>query len=163
MIRLISFARRCPYVIVGFLGIIFIVMLLKSDFVVCTVPAGRLFTWQVLSGLLLTVLLLYQWLLLFARVYGKNARSYYKAHRWVGVSCTGVFAFHALSFGYSWTNTLAIVFCLSTATGLLNREIMNYRKPWIYKLWYLFHVTLTMSLAPLISVHIWVALAYEGL
>ncbi len=162
MTELLELVRARPYIVLGVLGVILILVLLDSGVIVNTVPPDRLFAWQVVTGLLLTMLLLYQWVLLLLRVFGGNVRSHYKAHRWVGVVCTVFFALHALSFGYGWTNTLAIVFCLSAVTGLLNREVITYRKPWKYKLWYWSHVTLSVNLVPLIAVHVWVALVYEG-
>lgn len=161
MTELILAVQRRPYVLFGILAVALIVVFLDTGILVRTVPEDGLFVWQVVSGFLLTTLLLYQWLLLLVRVFGGNVQTHYKAHRWVGVACTALFAFHALSFGHGWTNILAIVFCLSAVTGLLNREVITYRKPWLYKLWYWSHVTLTVNLFPLIAVHIWVALAYK--
>ena len=162
MTELVMIARQRPYVMFGVVGLALIFVVLASGVVVNTVPARDRFVWQVVTGLLLTSLVLYQWVLLFLRLSGKHVPSQYRAHRWVGVACTALFAFHALSFGYGWTKILVIVFILSAVTGLLNREVIAYRKPWAYKLWYWSHVTLSVNLAPLIAVHIWVALAYEG-
>lgn len=156
-------ARKRPYLLIGCSGIVLIALFLQMGVMVKTMPVNVQFIWQVVTGLLLTMLVIYQCVLLIVRIVGANAKSHYKAHRWLGVFSTFVFALHALSFGYGWTMALVIVFILSAITGMLNREIVRYLKPWKYKLWYWSHVTLSINLLPLVAVHIWVALAYEGL
>lgn len=155
-------ARKRPYLLFGCSGIALIVVFLQMGVMIKTMPENVQFIWQVLTGLTLTILVLYQCILLIVRILGKNATAHYRAHRWVGVLSTVVFALHALSVGYGWTMTLVIVFILGAITGMLNREVVNYLKPWKYKLWYWSHVTLSINLLPLIAVHIWVALVYEG-
>ncbi len=151
------------YFVCGFFGVVLIACFSGMELWFNLLPGESHFLWQVITGFLLAALLVYQWVLLYVRVFGGNVRRFYQAHRWVGVICTILFALHAFSFGYGWTNTLAIVFCLSAVTGLLNREIFSYRSVWMYKLWYWSHITLSINLIPLVAVHIWVALAYEGL
>ncbi len=162
MTELLAIAKRRPYIIYGFISLVFILLMLSTGVVINSVPSQQLFLWQVVTGTLLLLTLMYQWVLLFLRLFNKQSPAHYKAHRWLGVACATLFALHAVSFGYGWTNTLAVVFILSALTGLLNREIVGYRKPVLYKLWYWSHVTLSVNLAPLTAVHIWVALVYEG-
>lgn len=156
-------ARKRPYLLFGCSGIVLILVFLQMGVMVKTMPDHVQFIWQVVTGLLLTMLVFYQCVLLIMRILGRNAAAHYKAHRWVGVFSTVAFALHALSFGYGWTMMLVVIFILSAVTGMLNREIVNYLNPWKYKLWYWSHVTLSINLLPLIAVHIWVALFYEGL
>lgn len=155
-------AQKSPYLIIGLIGAVLVFLFHKLDVLVRTVPDRELFLWQVISGVLLTATIVYQWYLLLARICGFKTQSHYQAHRWVGAISTALFALHAVSFGYAWTNALAIIFCLSAITGFLNKEIIGYKSKWAYHLWYWMHVTLSVNLLPLIAVHIWVALAFEG-
>lgn len=165
MTELILIVRNRPYFFWGIVGGLMIMLFLWLSILAKSVPAHILFTWQVVTGLILTLAIAYQWVLLFVRMahIQKSMMFHYKAHRWVGVTSTAFFALHAISFGYAWTNALAIVFCASAVTGLLNKEIIRYRREWVFNLWYWAHMTLSISLLPLIAIHIWVALAYEGI
>ena len=73
-----------------------------------------------------------------------------------------LFALHAVRFGYGWTHILSVVFLLCAASGLMNREVVRYRSQATYNFWFWCHIALASALLPLIAVHIWVALAYQG-
>jgi len=160
---LLAVGRRNPYLMLGVLGALMVLAFVQLDVLARTVPVGVLFIWQVCTGMLVTALVFYQMLLLVFRVCGIKTQAHYKAHRWVGASSITVFAFHAVGFGYAWTNMLAVCFALSAITGLLNREVINYKHKWIYIFWYWCHVTISINLIPLIIIHIWVALSFEGI
>lgn len=128
MISFTRNAKRQVYVIVGLFGLALIAVFLTTGVLLRTLSEDTISIYQVITGVSLTLLITYQWVLLFVRVFGGNIQSHYKAHRWVGVAVTILFAFHPISFGHGWTNTLTVVFCHSAITGLLNREIIVYRK-----------------------------------
>ncbi|MEM1237079.1 MAG: hypothetical protein AAGI10_08925 [Pseudomonadota bacterium] len=124
----------------------------------------RSFSWQVVTGSALTVCMIYQWTV-FAQRFTKdtkNARQHYNAHRWVGVGATLLFAIHAVRPGHAWMTALAVVFIGIAVTGLLNREVVKYRKQWMYLAWLGMHMCLSAILVPLLAIHIWAALAYQG-
>jgi len=121
------------------------------------------FVWQVVTGLILTAMLIYQWALMAARL-AQNApasRRHHHWHRFVGVGMTVLFILHAVRFGYYWTSALAIVFLLNGLTGLLNKEVIRYRSRGNYLAWYGLHIGLSAILMPLTALHIWVALMFE--
>ena len=119
---------------------------------------------QAASGLALTTLIIYQWLLLTGRMSLQKlqvVRTRYQAHRWVGVAAMVLFGIHAVRMGYGWTNALSLTFISLSVTGLMNREIIRYRSPWLFNVWLWTHIALASALMPLLLIHIWVALAYE--
>ena len=107
--------------------------------------------------------LCYQWILFFKRVLrdNKNARRVLINHRWVGVGMTYLFALHAVRMGHTWMTLLSVVFFLIALTGVLNREVLRYRQNWIYLVWLSAHIGLSAMMAPLVALHVWVALAYQ--
>lgn len=127
-------------------------------------PFVRTFSWQVTTGTALLLCIAYQWTVFLQRLMRstENARSHYLAHRWVGVSATLLFAAHAVRPGHMWMTALSIVFIAIAVTGLLNREIVRYPKQWMYLVWLGMHMCLSAILVPLILVHVWTALAYQG-
>ena len=44
---------------------------------------------------------------------------------------------------------------------MLNREVLGYRSNLLYLIWLALHIGLSAAMVPLITVHIWVALAYQ--
>ncbi|MEM9350189.1 MAG: hypothetical protein AAGA47_08000 [Pseudomonadota bacterium] len=126
-------------------------------------PFVRSFPWQAVTGTALLVCMIYQWTI-FAQRFTKstkNARTHFLAHRWVGVAATLLFAIHAVRPGHAWMTALALVFLGIAVTGLLNREVVKYRKQWMYIAWLGVHMCLSAMLVPLLGVHIWAALAYQ--
>lgn len=124
---------------------------------------ARSFSWQVLSGTALLVCMIYQWTV-FVQRFTKtttNALQHFLAHRWVGVAATVLFALHAVRPGEVWMTALSIIFMGIAVTGLLNREVVKYRKQWMYLAWLGLHMCLSAMLVPFLLVHIWAALAYQ--
>lgn len=124
---------------------------------------ARSFPWQVVTGTALLVCMLYQWMIFIQRFTQTttNARQHYLAHRWVGVAATLLFAAHAVRPGEMWMTAVAILFIALAVTGLLNREVVKYKKQWMYFAWLGLHMMLSAMLLPLVAVHIWAALAYQ--
>lgn len=165
MTALIATARRQPYLVVGLVVLIVLLAALIEGVRKVVVPAEPGFWWQVGSGTTLTAALAYQWLLLYLRMtrQTRHLRRMYQTHRWVGVACAISFIAHAAPSGSIWMNMLSGLFFLTALTGLMNREIVRYTKDWHYKLWFWSHVSISAAMVPMIALHIWVALAYEGL
>lgn len=165
MTALIATARRQPYLIVGLVALILVLAAIFEGVRQAIVPARPGFWWQVGTGSLLTATLTYQWTLLYLRVtqQSRRLRRIYATHRWVGVACALSFILHAAPSGSVWMNVLSTLFFLTALTGLMNREIVRYKQDWHYKLWFLSHVSISAAMVPMIAVHIWIALAYEGL
>lgn len=165
MTQIILRTARHPYALLGLAGILLAILALAADFraAVADVMPGW-YVWQVATGTALVAAMAYQWLLLAARLarHTPDAQRRYRWHRWVGAGMTLVFVLHAVRFGYGWNSTLAVVFLLAAASGLMNRELVPYRTRGHYLIWFGVHVALSALLVPLTALHVWVALAYEG-
>ncbi len=157
-------AKKQPYLILGGFTVVLALLALFELIQGVLSPATPEFLWQWITGSLLVIALTYQWYLFYLRQTQRtqHARFHYLAHRWVGVTATGVFALHAISAGHMWTSALAIVFVLTAITGILNREIIPYPQRWMYLVWFWVHMTLSTVMIPLVLIHIWVALLYQG-
>jgi|GEM_PF-1119353 len=157
-------AKKQPYLIFGIFAIGLALAAVLEQLQGYVKPEVPKFLWQVITGVLLVVIVIYQWVLLYLRQTKrmKQMRFHYATHRWAGVSATVLFALHAISAGHMWTSALAIVFILVALTGILNREIIKYPKQWMYLAWFSVHIALSFIMLPLIAVHIWVALLYQG-
>lgn len=157
-------AKEQPYLVFAIVAITLAVAALLEQLQGLLKPGNPKFMWQVTTGIGLVTAVSYQWYLLYLRQtqQTKQMRFHYLSHRWVGVSATVLFAFHATSAGHMWTSALAVVFILVAITGILNREIIPYPKQWMYLAWFWVHITLSFIMLPLIAVHIWVALLYQG-
>jgi predicted ferric reductase len=121
------------------------------------------FLWQVATGATLSALMIWQWGLLAARLSGTaiQVQRQYNWHRYAGIALIALFILHAPRFGFYWTSGLAMVFLANGLVGLLNREIIPWRRRGHYLIWYGLHVALSAILIPLSAVHIWTALAFE--
>ncbi|KAB7613787.1 hypothetical protein F9L33_10480 [Amylibacter sp. SFDW26] len=157
-------AKKQPYLIFAIFAIVVALAALMQQLQGFLKPNVPKFTWQVISGTALVIVISYQWFLLYLRQTQrtKQMRFHYLAHRWIGVMTVLLFAFHAISAGHMWTSALVIVFILTAITGVLNREIISYPKHWMYLTWFWVHISLSFIMLPLIAVHIWVALLYQG-
>ncbi|MEM7241061.1 MAG: hypothetical protein AAF429_02650 [Pseudomonadota bacterium] len=166
MTAIILKIRRQPYLGFALFGCVFLLAALIAGVQEFAVPESWRFLWQVATGAFLTLAIVYQWILLVQRLTRAAPaiqRSYYMNHRWVGSASFFLFALHAISFGHMLTNALAVLFIGCAITGVMNKEIMKYRREWTYQLWFGVHVAFSALLAPLIIAHIWVALAFEGI
>ena len=158
--------RRQPYFGFALFGCAFLFLALVFGLQEMSVPNHWRFSWQVITGGLLAGAIVYQWILFLQRIIRAAPsiqRRYYNNHRLVGSASFLLFALHAISFGHMLTNALAILFVACAITGLMNREIMNYKRQWVYQIWFAAHVGFSALLAPLMVAHIWVALAFEGI
>ena len=163
MNAVIATMRKSPYVLVGTFGLILALSARLNQLRGVLVPADPDFIWQIVTGAPLAAAMGYQWVLFIQRMTGfsANPRLHYVAHRWVGVFATLLFALHGVRFGYYWMTALAVVFFLTALSGLFNREVVRYSKPWIFQTWLVLHIAFSSVMVPLIVVHVWVALAYQ--
>ena len=166
MTALLIALDRQPYLRVAIICFALLVAALIFGIQKSLIPPSWRYLWQVLTGGFLLAAIHYQWFLLFDRLSPGGApqksRSRYANHRWVGSFSFLLFALHAVSIGHMLTNILALLFLACGLSGVLNREIIRYRKKWMYQLWFGAHIALSAIMAPLIIAHIWIALAYEG-
>ena len=153
--------RKNTYALVGLFALVVIGVTLIARVQNMIVPARLHFAWQVITGLLLLATIVYQWLLMRKRWIRAASRADLVSHRWLGVLATFLFAVHAVRIGHTWMLILTMVFVVVALTGVFNKEFLGFRSRWAYLTWFTIHVGFSAILAPMIAVHIWVALAYQ--
>lgn len=153
--------RKDTYAYLGLSALVVVGITLFTHVQNIAIPARLRFTWQVFTGLLLLTTIGYQWFLMRKRWIKSADRSDLVSHRWVGVFATFLFATHAARVGHTWMLMLTAVFVAVALTGVLNKQILGFRTRWAYLMWFTVHVGMSAILAPMIAVHIWVALAYQ--
>ena len=125
---------------------------------------GRdLFVWQIVSGLVLFGLYLYQWRLLIDRwrKSTRDAAPRLTLHRHIGTAMVVVFLMHAAGSGFGLSMALVICFVATALIGLVNRYTFPLRNRSAIYLWTGLHLFAGAVMAPLILLHIWVALLFE--
>lgn len=118
------------------------------------------FAWQPVTGVGLLSTMIYQWYLLRKRWIGDMTRRDVVIHRWAGVVAVILFSLHAARLGHTWMMAITVLFILIGITGILNKEVMRYKTRGAYLMWFSIHIGLSVAIAPLIAVHVWVALSY---
>ncbi len=91
----------------------------------------------------------------------RSHRTLSQIHKYIGATCVLVYMVHAVSLGYSLTSWMSIAVIISAATRMMNQQVMNYTSKPVYFAWYTLHLASSVVLAPLIVVHVWIALAYH--
>lgn len=158
----LSRALRClDYFSIGVLAIIIALVSLAFDLQSHLIEAEFRFVWQVVTGLVLLGGMGHQWYLMYLKWIGRARRREVQWHRWLGVGVIALFVMHAVRLGHLWMTALTIVFILTALTGVFNKEVLQFRHRWMYLAWFAAHVGLSIILAPLIVVHIWIALIYQ--
>jgi hypothetical protein len=153
--------RKNPYVSWGVIALIFAMLAIIFNVQFLIMPTAHAFLWLWVTGVLLLLVLGFQWYLLRKRWLKTMTRFDLVMHRWVGVLATFLFALHAARIGHSWMIALTVVFVLTALSGLLNKEVVKYPKRWMYLMWLALHVSMSTIMVPMIAVHVWVALAYQ--
>ena len=150
-----------PYAIVGIFAVTIAVIGIVTRAQSVLIPASFQFVWRCTTGLALLAVIAFQWWLMRKRWIGKISRADIVSHRWTGVIATFLFALHATRIGHTWMLATTIVFILIALTGVFNKEILRFQERWVYLLWLALHISLSVILAPMVAVHIWIALAYQ--
>jgi hypothetical protein len=123
----------------------------------------NLWNWQIGAGLALLTIYLHQWRLLWNRWHRQTTNSAQRSreHCILGVVMTALFASHAQQIGYGLTAALSGLFIATAIVGAFSRKTVGSMTKLQLLLWTGLHVALGAMMAPLIAIHIWVALAYQ--
>lgn len=117
------------------------------------------------SGFALGGYLSLQFLLPITRVLGyvNRAVTLYRWHRWQGALAPLIYYFHSTTFGFAAVGFLSVIYFANTIVGLLNQELitdvrwkMRYQRVWL-----IFHILLSVLLAGLTAVHLYVVFAFQ--
>lgn len=116
------------------------------------------------SGLAVTLLLVFQWLLSLFRTkknWRKNAQKMLNAHKWVGALTPVIFYAHAMQAGYGYLALLTYVFLANTLLGYLNLETLKNNSEILFKGWMITHVALSSIISILVLLHIGMVFYYK--
>lgn len=115
------------------------------------------------SGLVLTLYIAAQWLLTALRVRQRwrQAKQAYTLHKYLGVLGPLFFYAHAQRFGYAYLLVLSVVYFGTILVGILNQEILTFRKRWFGELWILVHVGFSVLMVLLSGYHIFISFYYS--
>jgi hypothetical protein len=119
--------------------------------------------WQVTTGTLTLTVVLFQWVLMIARIANLNVSQIRQLglHKWAGVAFVALLLLHVESAGFRWTAALFWQSVLVIGIGIMNRETTGFRNPLHHRIWTAFHITTAGLLMPMIALHIWIALAFK--
>lgn len=115
--------------------------------------------YKVISGCVLAVFLLYQWLVVRRRAYEPVRALFW--HKLVGSLSPAVVYLHASQLGYGYLLIISLGFVVSTGLGLLHRPVLRIHFRPVYTWWFILHVATSSTLLVLAGYHIVIALAYE--
>ncbi len=149
-----------PYALIGLVGLMLAAVALSVGWQGVVLSHNVQFAWQSVTGVGLLSTMTYQWYLLRKRWIGDMTRRDVVIHRWAGVAAVILFGLHAARLGHTWMMAITVLFILIGITGILNKEVMRYKTRRAYLTWFAIHIGLSVAIAPLIAVHVWVALSY---
>lgn len=151
---------RTRYAWVGVFLVTFVAISVASNFQSLMVPKDIRFLWQCISGSTLLGAMCFQWYLMRKRWLRRMSARDLVLHRWMGVTAVFLFALHAPRLGHTWMLAITVIFISIALTGIFNKDILRFRSRTSYFIWLALHIGLSLAIAPLIVVHIWVALTY---
>jgi methionine sulfoxide reductase heme-binding subunit len=117
------------------------------------------------SGLLLLLLILFQWY--FSRIKANPKISVEKSithqnlHKWMGALSPVIFYLHAASPGFAYLFVLTFLFFSNLLLGLFNYEALPLKKQWFFQLWMIMHISISCLITSLILVHVAVVVYFE--
>ncbi|MCB5177498.1 hypothetical protein [Microvirga lenta] len=126
-------------------------------------PTAALFAYELATGTLLVLSLLWQWRLYFVRR-SRDARRLqraYRQHRWLGLVPMGLLVVHMGPPGANLLSAMTCLLLVSCLSGLFNNEIVRQRAGWVRTAWLVAHVGSAAFILPLVVLHIWAVLAFR--
>lgn len=116
------------------------------------------------SGLFLGLFIVFQWLLTIFRLIPRLRQRSLKMttiHKWIGALSPAIFYAHSMTFGYAYLMLLSIVFMTNMLLGTINLDIIKNQKEWIFKLWMIMHVSMSIVITFIMLFHVGVVFYYK--
>lgn len=116
------------------------------------------------SGLLLSLLIAFQWLLSLFRTrkkLRKHAMSMQNIHKWLGALSPLIFYVHSIGMGYGYLLLLAYIFFTNTILGYFNLDVIKNNSDALFKGWMIAHVALSLIITILMVFHIVMVFYYK--
>lgn len=120
-------------------------------------------TYKRWSGLVLALYISAQWALTALRVRQRwrEAKRAYTLHKYLGVLAPLFFYAHAQSFGYAYLLVLSVTYFATVLVGILNQELLPFRRRWIGDVWMLIHVGCSAMMVLLSAYHVFISFYYS--
>lgn len=116
------------------------------------------------SGLVLALLITFQWGLTLTRVV-KKLRAYtlkmITIHKWLGALSPLVFYVHSMSMGYGYLLLMSYLFLSNALLGYINLDVIKNKSDWVFKSWMIVHVAFSIVITILMFLHIGVVFYYK--
>ena len=116
------------------------------------------------SGLGLSVVILFQWLLSLVRIVPKWEElsfTFKNIHNWLGAFTPLLFYAHSMELGFAYLFLLSITFFGNFLLGLFNLDLLNSQSPVVFKGWMILHVGFSFFVTFVTVYHVWVVFYYE--
>jgi len=116
------------------------------------------------SGLVVFILIAFQWVLTVARVVNRFKKYAFKltsVHKWIGAFSPILFYVHVMEFGYGYLALLSYLFFANMILGTVNLDIIKSKKNWVFQSWMITHVTFSIIITFIAVFHIGVVFYYE--
>jgi len=145
------------------LAAFFIQFLLKLDWPWLTnLQKGEMYKrW---SGLVLALLITFQWLLTLSRVikkYRKHSQKITLLHKWAGALSPLIFYVHSVGVGYGYLALLAYLFFANALLGYINLDVIKSTSELLFKGWMISHVAFSIIITILMFFHISMVFYYK--
>jgi hypothetical protein len=157
--------RKTTYIYVG--AILFISYLVQEIF---SLKINFLEVWQNnesyrrWSGLVVFLVIAYQWALTLARLKTKNPfvlERFYSIHTWIGAFTPLAFYIHSTKPGFAYLLFLTLAFYANFLLGMFNIDVLKTRAKWYFQLWMVLHVSFSLLIASVTFYHIWIVFYYN--
>ncbi len=116
------------------------------------------------SGLLVFLIIVYQWMMTFVRIKSKNpytVERFYTIHTWMGVLTPLFFYIHSTKPGFAYLLLLTMAFYANFLLGMFNLDVIKTRAKWYFQLWMIMHVSFSLVITFISLYHIWIVFYYN--
>lgn len=116
------------------------------------------------SGLVLALLITFQWVLSVTRVVKKLRKYSIKTtviHKWLGALSPLFFYVHSIGLGYGYLTLLTYLFFANAFIGYVNLDVIKNNSDLLFKGWMILHVSFSIIITVLMFFHIGVVFYYK--
>ena len=116
------------------------------------------------SGLLLFLVILYQWVMTFIRIKSSNPvviENFYKIHTWLGALTPLIFYIHSTKPGFAYLLLLTLAFYANFLLGMFNLDFIKSKVSWYFQTWMIMHVSLSVLITATAFYHVWIVFYYN--
>lgn len=116
------------------------------------------------SGLGLSTVILFQWLLSLVRSvprWEEKSITFHAIHNWLGALSPLLFYIHSTQLGFAYLFLLSITFFFNFLLGMFNLDVLKSKAMWVFQGWMILHVSFSFFITFVTIYHVWVVFYYE--